>query len=130
MGPMTALVATTRVNSEILRREDDLATIAAGKLADLILVDGDPLTDITVFQDYRRKITLILQDGIVFKNILPVPFNGCLLMGAKKPDPVDPFGKASGRYLLTMVLSIWSICRTSPQVDLACISFMSTKPAI
>lgn len=70
MGPMAAIVATTRVNSEILRREDDLGTIAAGKLADLILVDGDPLTDITVFRDYRKKISLILQDGIVSKNIL------------------------------------------------------------
>jgi len=70
MGPMGAIVAVTKVNSEIIRREHDLGTIAAGKLADLILVDGDPLTDIAIFQDYQRRITLIIQDGIVCKNTM------------------------------------------------------------
>lgn len=70
MGPMGAIVSATRVNSEILGREDDLGTIEPGKLADLILVDGDPLTHITVFQDYHSRISLILQNGIVCKNIL------------------------------------------------------------
>jgi hypothetical protein len=46
------------------------------------------------------------------------------------PDQVDPFGKASGRDLLTMHYPAWFICRNSPQVDLACIPFMPTKPAI
>jgi imidazolonepropionase-like amidohydrolase len=37
-------------------------------LADLILVDGDPLTDITVLQQYQEKIVLIMQGGRVYKN--------------------------------------------------------------
>jgi imidazolonepropionase-like amidohydrolase len=68
MGPMGALVAATKTNSEIIRQEKTLGTIAAGKLADLILVDGDPLTDITVLQQYQEKIVLIMQGGRVYKN--------------------------------------------------------------
>jgi imidazolonepropionase-like amidohydrolase len=70
MGPMGAIVATTKTNAEILCREKDLGTIAAGKLADLILVDGDPLEDIAIFQNYREKITMIMQGGCYYKNIV------------------------------------------------------------
>jgi imidazolonepropionase-like amidohydrolase len=65
---MGALVAATKTNSEIIRQEQTLGTIEAGKLADLILVDGDPLTDITVLQHYQEKIVLIMQGGLVYKN--------------------------------------------------------------
>ena len=70
LGPMGAIVATTQTNAELLRKETDLGTIEAGKLADLILVNGDPLKDITLFQRYAEKITLIMQSGTVYKNIL------------------------------------------------------------
>jgi len=70
LGPMGAIVATTKTNAELLKKEKDLGTIEAGKLADLILVQGDPLKDITVFQQYQEKITLIIQGGRVYKNIL------------------------------------------------------------
>ena len=70
LGPMGAIVATTKTNAEILCRERDLGTIAAGKLADLILVDGDPLEDITIFQNYQEKITMIMQGGCYYKNIV------------------------------------------------------------
>jgi imidazolonepropionase-like amidohydrolase len=68
MGPMGALVAVTKTNAEIIRQEQTLGTIEAGKLADLILVDGDPLTDITVLQQYQEKIVLIMQGGRIYKN--------------------------------------------------------------
>ena len=71
MGPMGAIVAATRTNAELIGREQDLGTIAAGKLADLILLDGDPLRDMTLFQHYPEKITLILQNGNFCKNLLP-----------------------------------------------------------
>ncbi len=70
LGPMGAIVATTKTNAVLLKKEKDLGTIAGGKLADLILVDGDPLTDIKIFQQYQEKISVIVQGGRVYKNIL------------------------------------------------------------
>jgi imidazolonepropionase-like amidohydrolase len=70
LGPMGAIVATTKTNAEMLRQEKNLGTVEAGKLADLILIDGNPLTDISVLQKYREKITLIMQGGRLYKNIL------------------------------------------------------------
>ena len=70
LSPMGAIVSTTKTNAELLRRERDLGTVEAGKCADMILVDGDPLEDITLLQRYREKITLILKGGAVYKNIL------------------------------------------------------------
>jgi imidazolonepropionase-like amidohydrolase len=70
LGPMGAIVATTKTNAELLKKEHDLGTIEAGKLADLILVNGDPLKDMSLLQQYQEKITLILQGGKIYKNIL------------------------------------------------------------
>jgi len=70
MGPMGALMATTKTNAEIIKQEKNLGTITPGKLADLILVKGDPLKDMSLFQNYRENITLIMQDGKTYKNII------------------------------------------------------------
>jgi imidazolonepropionase-like amidohydrolase len=70
LGPMGAIVATTKTNAELLKKEKDLGTIEPGKLADFILVQGDPLKDITLIQQYQEKISLIIQGGRVYKNIL------------------------------------------------------------
>jgi len=43
-------------------RPDELCKVAPGNLADLILVDGDPLADITILQDHD-KIQVIMKDG-------------------------------------------------------------------
>jgi imidazolonepropionase-like amidohydrolase len=69
MGPMAALMAATNTNAEIIKQEKNLGTIEPGKLADFILVKGDPLKDMSLFQNYHENITLIIQDGKVYKNI-------------------------------------------------------------
>ena len=69
LGSMGAIVASTKTNAELLRKERDLGTVEAGKLADLILINGDPLEDIKLFQQYQDKITLIMQGGRVYKNL-------------------------------------------------------------
>ena len=70
MGAKGALLAATRTNSEIIRQENNLGTIEPGKLADLILVKGDPLKDIGIFKEYESNLLLIIQDGRIYKNIL------------------------------------------------------------
>jgi imidazolonepropionase-like amidohydrolase len=59
-----------RANAELLKKEKDVGTIEPGKLADFILVAGDPLKDIGIIQQYQEKISLIVQGGRVYKNIL------------------------------------------------------------
>ena len=52
----------TLVPAQVMRRDKDLGTIAPGKLADFILVDGDPTTRIS---DIRRVI-LTVKDGVLY----------------------------------------------------------------
>jgi imidazolonepropionase-like amidohydrolase len=62
MTPMQALQAATGWAAECLGQEEELGTLAPGKLADLIVVDGDPLADIEMLRDPRR-IALVVKDG-------------------------------------------------------------------
>ncbi len=55
----------TLVPAQILKRETDLGTIEAGKLADFIVIDGNPLTNIS---DIRRVVKVI-KDGNVFEPV-------------------------------------------------------------
>lgn len=50
-----------------------LGLIAEGAYADMLLVDGDPLKDITVLGDPGKNLLLVIKDGNVYKNILPAP---------------------------------------------------------
>jgi len=52
----------TRNGAELLGMKDDLGTIEAGKLADLLVVNGDPAADITVLQD-RANLHVIMKGG-------------------------------------------------------------------
>ncbi len=48
-----------------------LGVIEAGALADLLLVDGDPTTDIQLVADPGKNFLVIMKDGMIYKNILP-----------------------------------------------------------
>src|SRR4029077_17211701 len=64
MTSMQAIEATTRVPAGVLRIEDRLGTLAPGKLADLVAVEGGPLADIGLFND-RARVRLVVKDGRV-----------------------------------------------------------------
>ena len=59
MAPLDAIAAATRINARILGMGDDLGTIEEGKLADIIVLDGDPRFDITALDDP----VLVVKDG-------------------------------------------------------------------
>lgn len=60
--PMEAIVAATRHGAALMQMQDQTGQIQTGYLADLVILDGDPLADIRIFQDQRR-ILGVLKDG-------------------------------------------------------------------
>ena len=64
MTPMEAIVAATKVGSEVLDMANEIGTVEAGKYADLVVVDGDPLADIKILQDLTR-IKKVIKGGRV-----------------------------------------------------------------
>jgi len=62
MSPMQAIVASTRSSAELLHLDTELGTLAPGKLADLLVVAGDPLADIRVLADGER-LALVVKGG-------------------------------------------------------------------
>jgi imidazolonepropionase-like amidohydrolase len=65
-SPTETLVAATRLGGELMGLPGELGVVKAGALADLLLVDGDPLADITVLQD-RSALRMIMKDGAIHK---------------------------------------------------------------
>lgn len=68
MTPMETIVASTKTAAECLGWEDRLGTLEAGKLADLIIVKGNPLEDIHSLAD-NDTIQVVVKDGKVEKDI-------------------------------------------------------------
>ncbi len=54
LSPIDAIVAATGSAAACLGWDESMGTIASGKRADLLIVDGDPTTDITVLRDPAR----------------------------------------------------------------------------
>jgi len=64
LKPLDVLKCATKSGAEILGRGDELGTLAAGKLADVLVVDGDVVADISILQD-RSRFIAVLQGGLV-----------------------------------------------------------------
>lgn len=60
--PMEAIVAATRWGGEIMMKPGELGVIKQGALADLLLVDGDPASDVKILQD-ADKLLAVMKDG-------------------------------------------------------------------
>ena len=70
MGPMGAITAFTKTNAKVLGIEGETGTIEPGKLADILVVKGDPLKDIELFKNHRDNMLVIMQGGSFHKNLL------------------------------------------------------------
>lgn len=64
--PMEAIVAATKLGAEAMRMQDKIGTLEPGKLADVIVVDGNPLDDITILEK-RDKVTHVMKGGEFFR---------------------------------------------------------------
>jgi imidazolonepropionase-like amidohydrolase len=53
-SPLEAIGCATRNGAELMRMADRIGTLERGKLADLVVVDGDPLADVALLQDRAR----------------------------------------------------------------------------
>jgi imidazolonepropionase-like amidohydrolase len=60
---MEALLAATKYGGQVMMRAHELGQVREGYLADLLLVDGDPLADIRILQD-KAKILAVMKDGV------------------------------------------------------------------
>ena len=63
MTPMEAIYTATVAGADNLGKSDLLGTITPGKYADLIAVDGDPLTDVTELED----VDFVMKEGKAYK---------------------------------------------------------------
>jgi imidazolonepropionase-like amidohydrolase len=64
MPPIKVISALTRIGAAILGKQRDLGTIEPGKLADIIVVDGNPLYDITAL----AHVETVVKGGRVYKS--------------------------------------------------------------
>ena len=79
LSPMQMIVAATKDAAEVVGAGDRLGTIEAGKLADLLIVQQDPLVDIA---NLRNSLELVMQDGKVIDHTFHPDFTS--------PFPRDP----------------------------------------
>ncbi len=70
--PLETIVCATRTGAEIMGRRDEFGTLQRGKLADVLVVDGDVLADISVLED-RSRFIAVVQGGIVKAGHLAAP---------------------------------------------------------
>src|SRR5215831_14346156 len=66
MSPMETLLRATKHGGEIMGRPNELGQLKPGYLADIILVDGDPVANIRILQD-RKRILAVMKDGEFFR---------------------------------------------------------------
>src|SRR5262245_57083599 len=69
MTPMEVLLSATKINAELFRMSDRIGSVEAGKFADLIVVDGNPLRNLRALQA-TENIKLIMKGGRVYKETL------------------------------------------------------------
>jgi imidazolonepropionase-like amidohydrolase len=65
MNPMRAMISANSLGAEALGLANEIGSIGPGLQADIIALDGDPLTDITAV----RRVLFVMKGGVVYKNV-------------------------------------------------------------
>ncbi len=84
LSPMQAIQAATKVGAQYLGQEKELGTIEEGKLADLVILRGDPLKDIT----QSRTIDGVIKDG----EIVDTSFHSSFTQPIPRPVGIEFYG--------------------------------------
>ena len=71
--PLDVIGWATRNGAELVRRDDDLGTVEVGKIADLLVIDGDPSADIGVLAD-REPMAVLKGGAVVAGSLDAMPF--------------------------------------------------------
>jgi len=83
MTPMQIIVAATLNGAGVSNLDRDLGTLEHGKIADVLVVEGDPLSDLEALQDVR----LVIHEGTIIRNDL---------QGTTPPPPRPIGGRVGG----------------------------------
>ena len=70
ISPMDTIASATRISAECLGLDAEIGTVEAGKVADLVVVDGDPLMDIAALHDVRLVVAdgrVVVRDGMMME---------------------------------------------------------------
>ena len=67
--PMAGIISLTSLSAKSLHLENQIGTLAPGMQADIVAMDGDPLTDPTAL----RRVQFVMKGGTIFKNVVPTP---------------------------------------------------------
>jgi imidazolonepropionase-like amidohydrolase len=70
LSPLEILRSATLVNARILRREGELGVIAPDARADLLVVDGNPLEDLSLLEEQGKHLRVVAKGGELFVNDL------------------------------------------------------------
>ncbi len=73
LTPLEVITCATKTGAEIMGRGDEFGTLEKGKLADVLVVDGDVLADISILED-RQRFLAVLQGGVIKAGQLAPPF--------------------------------------------------------
>jgi imidazolonepropionase-like amidohydrolase len=63
-SPLETITCATKTGAEIMGREKEFGTVEPGKLADLLIIDGDVLAEIFLLED-RRRFLAVIQGGVI-----------------------------------------------------------------
>jgi imidazolonepropionase-like amidohydrolase len=64
LAPIDALRAGTSVDAELLGIQDKLGTLESGKLADIVVIPGDPIQNIRLVE----KVMFVMKEGVIYRN--------------------------------------------------------------